>query len=84
LQEKLEVTTVAENAVRNYVNDLRDRYHIPKEMAELVYGTVEEFPKGKQMQEDFGEKFVYTTNREKELSFTWPGLSYLIHVVSNM
>ncbi|WP_164219253.1 hypothetical protein [Virgibacillus sp. YIM 98842] len=57
LQEKLEVTTVAENTVRNYVNDLRDRYHIPKEMAELVYGTVEEFPKGKQMQEDFGEKF---------------------------
>src|SRR5699024_1899252 len=28
LQEKFKVTSVAENTVRNYVNELRDRYHI--------------------------------------------------------
>lgn len=60
LQEKFEVTSVAENTVRNYVNDLRDRYHIPKETIGREYGTVEELPMGKQMQVDFGEMFVPT------------------------
>lgn len=58
LQEKLNVQSVSENTVRNYVNDLRDRYHIPKETMERMYGTVEELPMGKQMQVDFGETFV--------------------------
>lgn len=44
LQEKLDVTTVAENTVRNYVNDLRDRYHTPKVIVGRMYGTVEELP----------------------------------------
>lgn len=66
LQEKLDVTTVAENTVRNYVNDLRDKYHIPKVMVERMYGTVEELPMGKQMQVDFGEKFVYTKSGERK------------------
>ncbi|PAC37791.1 hypothetical protein CEJ87_02135, partial [Caldifermentibacillus hisashii] len=30
LQEKLGVKNIAENTVRNYVNDLREIYHIPK------------------------------------------------------
>lgn len=60
LQERFEITSVAENTVRNYVNDLRDRYHIPKEMIDREYGTVEELPMGKQMQVDFGEMFVPT------------------------
>jgi len=60
LQERFEVTSVAENTVRSYVNDLRNRYHIPKEMINREYGTVEKLPMGKQMQVDFGEMFVPT------------------------
>ena len=67
LQEKFEVKSVAENTVRNYVNDLRDRYHIPKEIIGREYGTVEELPMGKQMQVDFGEKVVPTESGGKKL-----------------
>src|SRR5690554_3897908 len=59
LQEKLKVKSVAENTVRNYVNDLRDKYHIPKVTMERMYGTVEELPMGKQMQVDFGETLAF-------------------------
>lgn len=69
LQEKLDVKTVAENTVRNYVNDLRDKYHIPKVIVERMYGTVEELPMGKQMQVDFGEQFVYNEIGEKKKLF---------------
>ncbi|MFB4472591.1 IS21 family transposase, partial [Oceanobacillus caeni] len=48
LQDRLDVQSVAENTVRNYVNDLRDKYHIPKETMERMYGAVEELPMGKQ------------------------------------
>lgn len=66
LQEKLDVTSVAENTVRNYVNDLRDKYHIPKVTIGRVYGTVEELPMGKQMQVDFGETFIYTESGQRK------------------
>ena len=66
LQEKKHVTSVAENTVRNYVNDLRERYHIPKVMNERMYGTVEELPMGKQMQVDFGEMILYTGSGERK------------------
>src|SRR5690625_3425221 len=59
LQERLNVTSVAENTVRNYVNELRETYHIPKETMTRLYGTVEELPAGKQIQVDFGETSVY-------------------------
>lgn len=32
------------------MRDLRDKYHIPKEIVSRMYGTVEELPMGKQMQ----------------------------------
>lgn len=68
LQDRLDVQSVAENTVRNYVNDLRDKYHIPKETMERMYGAVEELPMGKQMQVDFGETFVYMdTGQRKKL-----------------
>src|SRR5699024_9124392 len=60
LQEKLDVHSVAENTVRNYVNTLRDKYHIPKETNSRFYGTVDELPMGNQMQVDFGEIYAYT------------------------
>lgn len=66
LQERLDVTTVAENTVRNYVNDLRDKYNIPKVIVTRMYGTVEELPMGKQMQVDFGEIFVFNGLGEKK------------------
>lgn len=65
LQEKLNVTSVAENTVRNYVNDLREKYHIPKVIVGRMYGTVEELPMGKQVQVDFGEQVVYTESGER-------------------
>src|SRR5690606_9644094 len=38
LQEKFSVKNVAENTVRNCVNELRDKYHIPKVTTSRVYG----------------------------------------------
>ncbi len=66
LQDKLDVKSVAENTVRNYVNDLREKYHIPKETVARMYGTVEELPMGKQMQVDFGETFVYMDSGQRK------------------
>src|SRR5699024_6816750 len=66
LQEKFKVTSVGENTVRNYLNELRDRYHIPKETNGREYGTVEELPMGKQMQVDSGVMFVPTESRSSK------------------
>src|SRR5699024_11407833 len=66
LQKKFKITTVADNTVRNYVNELRDRYHIPKETNSREYGTVEELPMGKQMQVDFGVMFVPTESGSRK------------------
>ncbi|WP_240378207.1 IS21 family transposase [Bacillus piscicola] len=66
LQERLDVQSVAENTVRNYVNELRDRYHLPKVTVERIYGTVEELPMGRQMQVDFGEILIYTNSGQRK------------------
>lgn len=58
LQEKEEVSDVAENTVRNYVKELRDIYHIPKRVEERATGSVEELPPGSQIQVDFGQSRV--------------------------
>ena len=55
------VKSIAENTVRNYVNELREVYHIPKQAAERTFSAVPELPMGQQMQVDFGEKKVLTT-----------------------
>lgn len=61
LQEKLKVENVAENTVRNYVNDLREFYHIPKVSVQRTYSTVPELPMGQQVQVDFGQTVVKDT-----------------------
>lgn len=61
LQEKLRVKNITEGTVRNYVNDMREIYHIPKQVLSRTFGAVDELPPGKQMQVDFGEMKVLDT-----------------------
>ncbi|WP_411953849.1 IS21 family transposase [Alkalibacillus sp. S2W] len=58
LQETLDISDIAENTVRNYVNDMRDHYHIPKQTAQRPYVSVPELPMGQQGQVDFGYDVV--------------------------
>jgi transposase len=62
LEDRLGVNSIAENTVRNYVNELREIYHIPKEAAERTFSTVPELPMGQQIQVDFGQKRILTTD----------------------
>lgn len=62
LQDKFDIQSVAENTVRNYVNHLREHYHIPKVAANRIYGAVDELPPGQQIQVDFGEIIVDTSS----------------------
>ena len=62
LQEKLNVKHVSEGTVRNYVKDIRELYHIPKQVSTRTFGAIPELPMGKQMQADFGEMRVPGTN----------------------
>lgn len=62
LGEKLEVSSVTEGTVRNYVNEIREVYHIPKISSERNYSTVPDLPMGQQLQVDFGQIRVPTTN----------------------
>ncbi|SIT01943.1 Colicin D, partial [Salimicrobium salexigens] len=50
-----------ESTIRTYVRELRDEHHIPKELTHRSYEEIEELPKGYQMQVDFGESKVKTT-----------------------
>ena len=70
LQDKLKVTDVSEGTVRNYVNELREVYHIQKVSSEREYSAVPEIPMGQQMQADFGEMRLPTTKgKSKRLYF---------------
>ncbi|ANU09625.1 transposase [Planococcus antarcticus DSM 14505] len=62
LEERLGVSAIAENTVRNYVNELREIYHIPKQAEERTFSAVPELPMGQQIQVDFGQKKVLTTD----------------------
>ncbi|AGX06487.1 transposase (22) [Bacillus sp. NRRL B-14911] len=62
LGEKLDVSAVSEGTVRNYVNELREAYHIPKMVSERSYSTVPDLPMAQQLQVDFGQVKVSTTN----------------------
>lgn len=66
LQDKFNIQSISENTVRNYVNHLREKYHIPKITASRVYGAVDELPMGKQMQVDFGEIMVDTSSGARQ------------------
>ncbi|WP_438311380.1 IS21 family transposase [Sporosarcina sp. FA9] len=70
LQEKLDVDSVSEGTVRNFVNGLRERHCIPKMSTERNYAVVPELPMGKQIQVDFGETRQLTTEGQyKRLYF---------------
>lgn len=70
LQEKLDVHSVCEGTVRNFINELRGRHCIPKTSAERNYMVVPELPMGKQIQVDFGETRQQTTKGQyKKLYF---------------
>src|SRR5699024_2236813 len=61
LEEYCEFNTVGESTVRTYVKELREIYHIPKSLTFRRYEAVEELPKGQQIQVDFGEQKVGTS-----------------------
>lgn len=61
LEEKLNVSSVTEGTVRNYVNELREAYHITKQISQRDFCTVPELPMGQQIQVDFGQIRVPTT-----------------------
>lgn len=68
LEERCSFTNVGDSTVRSYVRELRELYHIPKTISFRSYEALEELPKGKQTQVDFGEKKVRTTkNKWKKL-----------------
>ncbi|WP_232318241.1 DDE-type integrase/transposase/recombinase [Salisediminibacterium beveridgei] len=71
LQEKagMDGGDASENTVRNYVNDLRDRYSIPKVKHERPYGSVEELPMGQQGQVDFGQTVVNDQDGKRQRIF---------------
>lgn len=61
LLEKHGKVDVAASTVRNYVNQLRGRYHIPKVLHVRQYEAVPDPPMGQQAQIDFGETKQQTT-----------------------
>jgi len=68
LQEKYKEPSqinFAESTLRKYVNDLRKEHNIPKSINPRQYEAVPDPPMGKQMQVDFGEKWVCTSNKDK-------------------
>jgi transposase len=58
LRERYENFSIGESTVRGYVNEMREKYHIPKSSTTRPYQAVEELPMGKQAQVDFGETIV--------------------------
>ncbi|WP_156822874.1 DDE-type integrase/transposase/recombinase [Gracilibacillus lacisalsi] len=61
LDERCSFKEIGESTVRAYVRELRETLHIPKMMTYRTYEAMEELPAGKQMQVDFGEMTVKTT-----------------------
>lgn len=55
LSQGLNFKDVGDSTVRTYVKELREKYHIPKSLTHRSYEALEELPKGKQLQVDFGE-----------------------------
>ena len=61
LEEKLGFREVAENTVRNYLNEMRDYYRIPKVKVQRTYSVVPELPMGKT-----GSSGFWTNYRQKQ------------------
>lgn len=70
LEEKYGSLNICEGTVRNYVNELRDKNNIPKELQQRSYESINDPPMGYQMQVDFGEtKLTDTDNNLIKLHF---------------
>lgn len=70
LEERMNFRGASENTVRNYVNELRERYHIPKHVRHRAYATIPESLPGQQGQVDFGQTVVKRkTGESKRLYF---------------
>jgi transposase len=66
LEERYQVQSVGDSTVRSYVKELREHYHLPKTTIKRVYEAIPELPPGKQLQVDFGEITVRTTEKKKK------------------
>lgn len=77
LEERCFFTDVGDSTVRSYVRELREIYCIPKRFAFRSYEALEELPKGKQMQVDFGETKVKTVEGK------WKKLYVIAFVLSH-
>ncbi|WP_163527242.1 IS21 family transposase [Halobacillus ihumii] len=62
LEERCNFREIGESTVRTYVKELREKYHIPKVLNKRHFEALQELPRGKQMQVDFGELKVKTTD----------------------
>ncbi|MFC2947672.1 IS21 family transposase [Virgibacillus sediminis] len=62
LEERCDFWEVGESTVRSYVKELRVQYHIPKILRKRHFEAIQELPKGKQIQVDFGELKVKVTD----------------------
>nr|WP_249365454.1 IS21 family transposase [Cytobacillus citreus] len=70
LQEKRQVTDIAESTVRAYVRELRKEYNISKEASPREYEAVPDPPMGEQIQVDFGQTVQRTeSGKEVKLRF---------------
>jgi len=65
LEEKYKQLNFSESTLRNYVRRLRDKHNIPKNAVMRQYEAIEDPPMGKQLQVDFGEKWVVKYDKTK-------------------
>jgi transposase len=61
--------------VNNFVNELRIKYQIPKEVDSRIYQAVEELPYGQQAQVDFGQKVMFVDGKNTKVYFFAMSLS---------
>jgi len=69
LEEKYKELDFSEGTLRNYVRAMRRKYNIQKEAFIRQYESVADPPMGKQMQVDFGQKWVFKGDRTKVLLY---------------
>lgn len=65
LLERYEDLNVGDSTVRNYVNEIREKYQIEKTTIKRDYESVEEQPVGKQIQVDWGETKQKTIHKKE-------------------
>lgn len=65
LEEKYKELDFSEGTIRNYIKMMREKYNILKESTTRQYEAIADPPMGKQMQVDFGQKWVYKESGEK-------------------